>query len=297
MARIGVLGSTGMLGSALVNVFSSHHHEVVEINRHGRALMKENATVALDAVELTDRDSQNLASYEFDYLVNAIGLIKQLISKGDLKSEILAQAVNVEFPKWLSHFSREYSVPVIQIGTDCVFSGSKGDYTELDQFDPSDLYGETKASSEICTPEFMTIRTSIVGREVSSNNSLMNWVLTQPEKGEIRGYTNHVWNGVTTFAFSKVVEGVIRNDEFTNGASHLVPSDFMTKAELVTTIAKSFHREDLVITEFETALGFNRTLATIYPQRNHKLWALGGYNQIPTISELISEYAEWECSK
>jgi dTDP-4-dehydrorhamnose reductase len=286
-----------MLGSALVKVFSSKGHEVVEINRRGLASLKQNSAIALDAVKATNRDSQQLSSHHFDYLINAIGLIKQLIREGDPKSETLAKAVNVKFPKWLNQFSLENNVPVIQIGTDCVFSGSKGSYSELDQFDPSDLYGETKASGESFSPEFMTIRTSIIGREISTSNSLVNWVLEQPANSEIHGYTNHLWNGVTTFAFSKIAEGIVSNNQFLKGTSHLIPRDFMTKAELVTSIAKFFHREDLVITEIETGVGFNRTLATNRPELNLKLWALGGYNKIPTITELILEYADWESSQ
>jgi hypothetical protein len=70
----------------------------------------------------------------------------------------------------------------------------------------------------------------------------------------------------------------------------------MNKAELVLLIAKSFHRDDLTIKEFETERGINRTLATIYLEQNLKFWDLAGYNEIPTIAELISEYADWESS-
>lgn len=297
MARIGVLGSTGMLGSALVKVLSGKNHEIVEINRRGVALLSRNEVMALDAVGVSNRDIQQLSNHNFDYIVNAIGLIKQLIREGDTESESLAKAINVEFPRWLNQFSIEYKVPVIQIGTDCVFSGVKGEYSEMDQFDPSDLYGRTKVDGESLSSEFMTIRTSIIGREVSSNNSLMNWVLGQPANNEVHGYTNHLWNGVTTFAFSKVVEGIVANNQFSKGPLHLVPRDFLTKAELVATIAKAFHREDLIVTNFKTDSGVNRTLATIYPQRNLNLWTMAGYNQIPTVTELVTEYANWESTR
>lgn len=297
MARIGVLGSTGMLGSALVKVLSSKNHEIIEINRRGVASSSLNEAIALDAVRVSNRESQQLSYHNFDYLVNAIGLIKQLIREGDAESESLAKSINVKFPKWLNQFSLEHNVPIIQIGTDCVFSGIKGKYSELDKFDPSDLYGRSKADGEGLSPELMTIRTSIVGKEVSSNNSLMNWVLCQPTKKEIYGYTNHLWNGVTTLAFSRVVEGVVASNQFAKGKVHLVPDDFLTKAELVTTIAQAFQREDLIVTKFETDSGVNRTLATIYPERNLNLWTTGGYNHIPTIKELITEYANWESTR
>ena len=286
-----------MLGSALVKVLSGKNHEIVEINRRGVALLSGNEVMALDAVGVSSRESEQLSNHNFDYIVNAIGLIRQLICEGDTESESLAKAINVEFPRWLNQFSLEHKVPVIQIGTDCVFSGVKGEYSEVDQFDPTDIYGRTKVDGESLSSEFMTIRTSIIGKEVSSNNSLMNWVLGQPNNCEVHGYTNHLWNGVTTLAFSKVVEGIVANNQFSKGPSHLVPGDFLTKAELVATIAKAFHREDLIVTKFKTDSGVNRTLATIHPQRNLNLWTMAGYNQIPRIRELVTEYANWESNR
>ena len=285
-----------MLGSALVKFLSSKNHEVVEISRLGLVSIKNNKAITLDAQKVSNYDSQRISQHNFDFIINAIGLIKQLIREGDPESESAARDINIQFPKWLNQFSLDYNVPIIQIGTDCVFSGYRGGYSEADEFDPSDLYGETKAVGESFSQDFMTLRTSIVGREPSTNNSLMNWVLGQPAKNEIHGYTNHFWNGVTTLAFSKVAEGIIRNGAFTKGTYHLIPSDFLNKAELVMLIAKCFHRDDLKITDFETERGINRTLATIHLEQNLKFWEMAGYNGIPTIAELISEYADWESS-
>lgn len=293
MARIGVLGSTGMLGSALAKVFTSAGHEVVEFNRAGWAVVGENLAIEIDATWSVQHLEIQFAKIRVDYLVNAIGLIKQIINEFDDKSLLLAQTLNTDFPRKLSLISSQKGIPIIQIGTDCVFSGERDNYTESDEYSPADVYGRTKVDGEIESSDAMTIRASIVGKEMASNNSLLNWVLSQPINSRINGFTNHFWNGVTTLAFSKVVNGVIENNLYSPGVTHLVPRDFVSKRELLSIIAKEFQREDLIIEDYLSAQPINRTLATIHPTTNTRYWALAGYNEIPTIKELIHEFAQW----
>ena len=293
VARIGVLGSTGMLGSVLTKVLFAQGHEVVEFNRTGQAVVEENLTVEIDATWSDERLAGQFGKFELDYLVNAIGLIRQVIDESDERSVLLAGAINTDFPRKLSLISTHQKLPIIQIGTDCVFSGETGNYSEIDNYSPIDVYGRTKVEGEIASIGAMTIRASIVGSEIASNNSLLNWVLSQPINGKINGYTNHYWNGVTTLAFSKVVAGVINNGLFSPGVTHLVPGDTVSKKELVSFIATEFHREDLAIQDYVSEQPINRSLATINPAANTRYWTLAGYNHVPTIRDLIHEYAQW----
>lgn len=293
MARIGVLGSTGMLGSALTKVLTSEGHEVVEFNRNGRAVVRENLAIEFDATWAGQHLEIQLAKSKVDYLVNAIGLIKQVINEFEEKSLLLAQTVNSEFPRKLSLISSQKGIPIIHIGTDCVYSGERDNYTETDDYSPVDIYGRSKVAGEIESSGTMTIRTSIVGKELTSNNSLLNWVLSQPINSRINGFTNHFWNGVTTLAFAKVVNSVIENNLYSPGVTHLVPKDFVSKRDLLSIIAKEFHREDLIIENYLSTQPINRTLATIHPATNTRYWTLAGYNSIPSIKELIHEFAQW----
>jgi dTDP-4-dehydrorhamnose reductase len=294
MARIGVLGSTGMLGSALTRVLSSRNHHVIEFNRNGHSVVGDKVVKELDATWSENQIASQILKSEVDYLVNAIGLIKQVINEADEESVKLAKQVNAEFPKKMNSFSIANDIPVIQIGTDCVFSGGRGHYTEIDEYSPVDLYGRTKVSGELESGAAMTIRSSIVGSEIASNNSLLNWVLSQPLNGKVNGYSNHFWNGVTTLAFAKVVAGVIENDQFEPGLTHLIPKDFVSKKELISIMAQAFQREDLVVEDFPSETPINRTLATVDSSTNAKYWSLAGYNQIPDIAELIQEFAHWD---
>ena len=294
MARIGVLGSTGMLGSALTRVLSSRNHEVIEFNRNGHSVVGNGFFKEIDATWSENELSGQILKLDVDYLVNAIGLIKQVINESDEKSVYLAKQINAEFPKKINSISIANDIPVIQIGTDCVFSGNRGNYTERDEYSPVDLYGRTKVSGEFDSGAAMTIRASIVGSEIASKNSLLNWVLSQPINGKVNGYRTHFWNGVTTLAFSKVVAGVIENNLFSPGVTHLIPKDFVSKKELISIMTKAFQREDLVIEDFSSETPINRTLATVDLGTNAKHWSLAGYNQVPGIADLIQEFASWD---
>ena len=139
----------------------------------------------------------------------------------------------------------------------------------------------------------MTIRCSIIGHENRTPVSLMDWFLSQRKSAEVRGYTNHFWNGVTTLSFARVVEGISRQKTFSPGIVHLVPRDQLSKFDLLHILARKFGRFDIRIHAFETELAINRTLTTLFPDKNAQFWLHAGYSKVPSISEMIEEYAVW----
>jgi dTDP-4-dehydrorhamnose reductase len=193
----------------------------------------------------------------------------------------------------LEVFSKKSGAKVIQIGTDCVYSGLRGKYLESDIFDPVDVYGITKSIGEKYANSSMLIRCSIIGREIRGNNSLMEWVLNQPLGEKINGYANHIWNGVTTLHFAQIVLGVIESNSFEEGVQHLIPKDIVSKYDLLNIIASRFDRRDLRISKSRVDSSIDRSLATNNLERNLQLWQLGGYNTIPTIDEMVAAYSRW----
>jgi dTDP-4-dehydrorhamnose reductase len=226
-------------------------------------------------------------------MINAVGLIKQLIHESQPTDQIMATEINSRFPVRLENYCDYKGIKVIQIGTDCVYSGFTGGYTESDKFDATDLYGLTKLQGEKELKSTMTIRTSIIGKEIKSKVSLLDWFLTQPHGAEVKGFTNHHWNGVTTLAFSRITAGIILEKEFQSETIHLVPGNVVSKYELLNDFMESFGRNDLNLTPVHAETSIDRTLKTNYPIRNSSLWRNAGYNLIPTIDELIKEFAEW----
>jgi dTDP-4-dehydrorhamnose reductase len=244
---------------------------------------------------VSDESSVNtfLVGNRFDFVVNGIGLIKQLINDDSENGKKMAYLVNSDFPSILNDFSIQTSTPVIQIATDCVYSGTKGAYDELSEFDCTDTYGLSKVEGESRSKSLMTIRCSIIGRELHSKVSLMDWFLNQDVAVSVKGFTNHFWNGVTTLEFAKITAGIISAGDVSEGTTHLIPADQVSKYDLLKIFSHYFKRTDISIEEFEAETAVNRTLSTNYPDRNSKLWANAGYNRVPTVQEMVKNYALW----
>jgi dTDP-4-dehydrorhamnose reductase len=293
MAKVAIFGSTGMLGSALVAFLNHSGHEITEVNRRGVSFSP-NSHIAKFQINAETTVHSLVEFKNFDIVINAMGIVSQLIIGKEVQMAHDCNLVNNIFPGVLNEFSKEASVNVLQIGTDCVFDAKKGNYSEYAKFKATDLYSASKIAGEIVSSNTQILRTSIVGREVHSNNSLMNWVLSQPLGANIKGFNNHYWNGVTTLHFAKLVDGIIKSKNFGKGIQHVIPTNIVSKFELVSAIASAFNREDIEINSTISPNPTDRSLATVFPEMNQKLWLDAGYNTIPTVQEMIVEYAAWD---
>jgi dTDP-4-dehydrorhamnose reductase len=290
MAKIAIIGSQGMLGSAVCRHLSDEKHQILEIN--SKEINSNNSVMQFDIVSNNIDDLRNSLE-NYDFVINCAGLIKHKINEKDINSLSDLISINSLFPIKLTNLSHELNFKVIQIATDCVYSGEKGDYVEDDIKDPVDYYGYSKALGEHSDSNLMTLRCSLIGRELKSKVEFLEWVLNQGIKSEIKGFTDHFWNGLTTLHFAKIVNGIIKREQFKDGTFHLVPKDSVTKFELAKNIANSFERSDIRITQGNSSKAVNRVLATNYPQVNSDLWLNAGYNNPLGIIEMIKEYALW----
>jgi dTDP-4-dehydrorhamnose reductase len=246
----------------------------------------------LDANNL--KDLVKIFEFEhFDFVVNCIGVIKPKIDELDNLSVLNAIYVNSIFPLKLFQLSEQHKFRVIQIATDCVYSGELGNYDEKSALDPLDIYGKTKSLGEVHGLNFMNLRTSIIGKENQTKDSLIEWFLGQSKGAVIKGFKNHFWNGITTLSFAQVVKGIILTDSFQPGTLHIVPADRVNKFELLSLLKVHSERNDIEIQEFETKQKVDRSLTTINKEENIKLWNRAGYNEVPTISKLIEDYFKW----
>ena len=199
--------------------------------------------------------------------------------------------VNTLFPHELSNSFK--SSRIIQVATDCVFDGKTGGYFESSPKSPTDLYGITKSAGEPFSENVMNLRSSLVGREINSKLQLLEWVLAKPQHFEIQGYTNHIWNGLTTFHFSKIVAAVINSELFRWGTHHLIPINVVSKFELISHIAKCFDRKDLLVIPLEADKSIDRSLLTSDLHFNSLLWEQAGFKVMPTVEDMIVTYSKW----
>jgi dTDP-4-dehydrorhamnose reductase len=277
-----VLGGTGMLGQAVVNLLKDSDEFEVYFTSRKQAQ-------GIYADQLVPDTLDKILEHNPDWIINCVGVIKPYIDDSDLKSRSNAHEVNTVFPFKLSKTAEKIDAKIIQIATDCVFSGSKGNYSELDTHDPVDFYGLSKSKGEIVSENFMNLRCSIVGRDPRNNNSLLEWFLSQDPDSKVTGYLDHIWNGITTNAFARICRGIIQEDLFKSGTFHQVPADEVSKGDLLEIFQSKFNRRDLIIEKKMTGETVNRTISTIDADGNLNRWLAAGYQDVPTIKELIEE--------
>jgi dTDP-4-dehydrorhamnose reductase len=148
----------------------------------------------------------------------------------------------------------------VHITTDCVYSGAKGGYTELDYFDADDVYGTTKNAGD--TTDNMVLRTSILGEEKGQSRSLLEWARSQSGK-KVKGFLNHWWNGVTTVHLAEIVDAILAQGLYRKGIFHIHSPDTVSKRELLSIISDVYQlRLDVEPVEVEPSC--DRSLDSVH---------------------------------
>jgi len=232
-----VLGASGMLGNAVVRVLSENPDNVVYGTlraQSSKQFFETNIAERLLAnvdVEHYDSLTQAFAFSQPDVVINCIGLVKQLAEANDVLQAI---PINTLLPHRLAKLCELAGARLIHMSTDCVFNGSKGNYTEQDTSDANDLYGKSKFLGEVDYPNAITLRTSIIGHELQSKHGLLDWFLSQ--EAQCKGYTKAVFSGVPTVVLAHIIRDVVipRND--LHGVYH-VAAEPISKFDLLKLIA------------------------------------------------------------
>jgi dTDP-4-dehydrorhamnose reductase len=243
--KILILGGSGMLGHRLwMNL--RKEHEVWVTVRQTSSPFPVRQEFPIKYIR-TDVDASNfdqvtraLASIQPELVINCIGLIKQM---GHLaRDPIMSISLNALLPHRISLICRAAKIRMIHISTDCVFSGKKGNYLESDQSDAEDLYGRSKFLGEVAyPPHSITLRTSIIGRELKTRLGLIEWFLSQKDGETIHGYKRAIFTGFTTDELSRIIMNqVIPHPELT-GLYH-VSSDPINKYDLLQIANQAFGR-------------------------------------------------------
>ncbi len=230
----------------------------------------------------------------YEWIINAIGITKPLVHDNNAFEVEHAVWINSVLPYHLVRKAEANKAKVLQIGTDCVYSGRKGKYTESDEYDPLDVYGKSKSLGEAALPANYLLRSSIIGPEPKEHKMLLDWFLGQPKNAKVSGYINHNWNGVTTLQFAKICRGIIKQGITLFKPQHIIPTGEITKCQMLQEFAKRYHRDDVTITPVAAPVIIDRTLATVNEAVNLNLWKAAGHDSPPTVPEMIAELAGFD---
>jgi len=254
--KILVLGGSGMLGYAVRKVLEQKDLHWTE---RQNARMEADNVHNLQAVDMYAEADFDLILRKINpkYVINCIGVIKPRMMD-HIEASIYTNAV---FPHMLARLCKDRT-KLIHITTDCVFSGKQGPYKETAPHDALDEYGKTKSLGE-CAADAMVIRTSIIGPEPYNKHSLISWVQKQQDQ-VVQGYTNHLWNGVTTFELAHVFQHIMKMDQWSPGLFHIHSPTAVNKYELVRLICQRYSVRPKALNAIEAPGACDRRLATNY---------------------------------
>ena len=240
ITKILVLGATGMLGNAVLRLFAqSTGYEVAGTARSTSALrllpadLSDRVVCGVD-VENMDSLISLFTNMRPDVVINCIGLVKQL---ADANDPLLAIPINALLPHRLARLCGLTGARLVHMSTDCIFSGAKGMYTEADASDAKDLYGRSKYLGEVDYPHAITLRTSIIGHELSSAHSLVGWFLAQ--QGSVQGFTRAIFSGLPTVELARMIRDFVVPHPELHGVYH-VSAESINKFDLLNLIAKAY---------------------------------------------------------
>lgn len=241
--KILVLGSGGLIGHKIyLHLKNNPKFKVYSLSKSTKI---DNKTIIHDVSNFKKLKSL-IKKIKPNYIINCVGLLIKDSENDKLKSILL----NALLPNKLYSFSKKNKYKLIHISTDCVFSGNnKKPYREIDIPDGISNYSRTKSLGEITEIDALTIRTSVVGPQLKDGGELFHWFMKQ--NGEIFGYVNAYWSGVTSLELAKGVEWSILNN--INGIYHLTNGKKISKYHLLSLFKK-----------------FTKKIVTINPQLDFK---------------------------
>lgn len=292
--KVLVIGATGMLGYSLFkNLNDTEHLDVYGTVRSIKG--KEKFFSDCETQLFKNVDVSDLSTIEVVFkqlmptvVINCIGLIKQ---HGISKQHVDAVAINSLLPHQLASLCGEYSCKLIHFSTDCIFDGKKGLYIESDIPDARDLYGRSKCLGEVDYAPHLTLRTSIIGHELDSAVSLVDWFLSQ--QGSTKGFSKAIFSGLPTCSIARLLIDKILPAESLSGLYQLSVNP-IDKFTLLNIITKTYNKKIDIINS--TELEIDRSLNS---EKLRELLKL----ETPSWETLISEmhedyknrYEEYRC--
>lgn len=252
-----------MLGSMVGTYLRRAGHEVIGTQREAPAapLYLNAAAPAEGLTPLLDEVTP------VDLIINCIGIT---IVRDSMAPAALAEAlfINGLFPHFLQVAAEAANTRVLHMSTDGVFAGRPDAYDEASPCDATDRYGISKRLGESTGANMLSVRCSILGPEPRGNRSLLQWFLSQPEGSTVRGFTNHVWNGVTTLQFAQLCESLLTGDSYDRLRAHspifhFSPNLPLSKYELLCLCQDTFQKQVEVVPA-EASVAITRILRSKY---------------------------------
>ena len=277
--KVLILGADGMIGHKIAQVLAINN-EVTGTSRKeisSRDLGIKRATI-LNKDFVIDKSLDFISDIMPDVIINCVGITTRRINESNTNHLSL---INSDLPKLINDWSMNNSIKMIHMSTDCVFSGKSGNYLDDDIPDAEDIYGYSKSIGEINNNKTLTLRSSMIGREIYNHTELFEWLIKN-KNGKIEGYDNVIYSGITTIRMAKIIDFILKENLNLSGIYN-ISSIPISKYDLLKLLINSF---DLKIDISKTAqIKSNKVLIS------KKFTEITGI-KTPNWTDLISEFKQ-----
>ena len=256
--KVLILGARGLVGHVLFNNIARNTHFDCFGTVRGKNpndtnfLHSSGAILPVDDLQNRGELEDILVSTKPHIIINCLSL-----AKTDSISRNALRALFVNVPHALSEIAATLSARVINISSDAVFSGTKGDqYNELNSTDATEPYGLAKKDGEVCAPHILNLRASFVGYDPFKRRGLLEWFLAQ----EVCSlYSNYIFSGLPVPKFAEIIQDFVLNNSELCGTYH-IGSTPISKLECLGLIAKTVNHR--VKINRDESVVINRSLDT-----------------------------------
>lgn len=269
--KILVLGADGMLGHVVKLYFQEHGYTVKGTSRRTSL---DNNDYYYDVAKNIEDINLIIKEFKPEVVINCVGLLNKIAEE----NQSLAVLLNSYFPHYIDEICIKNNIKFIHVSTDCVFSGTKGEYTEDSFKDATSFYGQSKALGEINNSSNLTLRTSIVGPDTNDKGiGLFQWFMNQEK--ETSGYSKVIWTGVTTMELAKCMEMAIVNN--LTGLRHVVNNEKIDKYSLLNLFKEHFNKDIAINLKSDVVSDKSVIRTTDFDFK------------VPTYDQMIKEMADW----
>ena len=264
-----IIGCNGMAGHIISIYLKEQGHIVTGYAREKSRFIN---TIIGDATDF-DFLKKTVLNGGYDTVINCVGLLNQFAENNHAKAVLING--------YLADITKETDIQVIQMSTDCVFSGKTGGYTEESVPDGNLFYDKSKAIGELEDDKNVTFRNSIVGPDIKEKGiGLLNWFMKQ--NGTVNGYSGAIWTGQTTLQLAKTMEEAARCR--THGLYNAVPNESINKYELLKLFNTYIRKNPIEIVPLDKYVGDKSLIRTRFE---------GFEYQIPGYETMIKELGDW----
>lgn len=246
--RLLILGANGMLGHAVLRWFSKDPAYAVTGSVRRAESIVDLRGLAPEATLVVADDARDLvvlrrlfSEVRPEVVINCIGMVKQLAGAD---APAVTIPINALLPHRLARLAQAHGARLVHISTDCVFSGLRGAYVEDDIPDAEDLYGRSKLMGEVDCENAVTLRTSIIGHELSTSHALLGWFLAQ--SGPVAGFSNAIFSALPTVELARVIQEHVLPNEALRGNYH-VAGPAISKHDLLHIVAHAYGTTTAII--------------------------------------------------